>query len=243
LSVDPLKKLPSLSIFFPFYNDEGTVQRQIEDAFFYGGKVTDDLEVIAIHGGLSHDRTWEKIMEMKQRYPDLVVVDKQDNQEGYAVIKWGFRSATKEWVFYTDGDAQYHLDDLEKLVVAQSGGNFDLINGFKIRRGDQIMRRFLGAGYRLVSQKIFSLPIRDLDCDFRLIRKSVLDKIELESKDSSILLELVFNIHHFGAKICEVPVSHFRRSYGKSNYNAFSLFREKVIGDFRLYYHFFIERR
>jgi putative flippase GtrA len=229
-------KLTSLSIFFPFYNDEGTVERQVDMAYDHGRKYTDDLEVIAMHGGNSRDGTFAKIKEVKKKYPDLVVVDKSDNWEGYAVIKYGFKAATKDWVFYTDGDAQYHLEeDLGRLVGKQLETNADVVNGYKGRRGDNFLRTFLGNIYAKVSSLVFELPIRDTDCDFRLIRRSLMNKVSLDSSDASILAELIKKLEMAGAKFVEIPVSHYEREYGTSNYSAASLLREKVIGDFRLY--------
>jgi len=229
------EKLSSLSIFFPFYNDEETVKKQITEAFRVGNLVSCDLEVIAIHGGKSKDKTFLEINKMAKKYPQLVVVDKSDNKEGYAVIKEGFKKASKEWVFYTDGDAQYHLDDLPKLVLCQLETGADVVNGYKIERGDNFIRTFLGNVYALLSNFIFELPIRDTDCDFRLIKKIYLDKINLVSKDASILGELIKKLEIVGAKFAEVPVLHYPREYGVSNYTAFGLFKEKLIGDFTLY--------
>lgn len=230
-------RLSSLSIFFPFYNDEGTVERQITYAHEVGKTITDDLEVIALHGGPSKDNTWQKILEMKNKYPDLVIIDKTNNFEGYAVIKYGLQQATKEWVFYTDGDAQYRIEeDLIKLVKKQIKTNADVINGYKNHRGDSFLRTFLGNAYKFLSKSLFKLPIKDVDCDFRLIRTSLLKKITLESQDASILPELVKKLELEKAKFREVQVSHYRRLYGKSNYTAFSLLKEKIIGDIRLYF-------
>src|SRR5207248_636128 len=103
-----MKKLSSLTIFFPFLNDEGTVAKAISDAYFYGQHVAQKLEVIAIHGGRSHDKTLSEIKKQKKIHSDLIVIDKTENNEGYAVIKHGFAKASKDWVFYTDGDLQYH---------------------------------------------------------------------------------------------------------------------------------------
>lgn len=232
-----LKKLSSLTIFFPFYNDAGTVEKQIDAAYKIGKEITDDLEVIAIHGGNSKDDTLKKIENMKKKYPKLVVMDKFDNTEGYAVIKHGFKNATKDWVFYTDGDAQYHLEsDLIKLVKKQTETNADAVNGYKTARGDSFVRKYLGIIYAKLSNFIFELPIRDTDCDFRLIRKSSLDKIQLISNDSSILPELVKKLELAGIKFAEIPVSHFNRIYGQSNYTPFTLLKEKLIGDLALYF-------
>lgn len=231
-----MKKLNSLTIFFPFYNDEGTVIKQIESAYRVGGTLTDKLEVIAINGGASKDNTYSKILEAQKLFPTLKIIDKKDNKEGYAVIKHGFLNATKDWVFYTDGDAQYSMDELPLLVSAQIETNADVVNGYKTRRGDGFVRFFLGDMYARFSRFIFELPIRDTDCDFRLIRKSLMDQITLVSTDSSILGELIKKLELVGAKFVEVGVSHFDREYGISNYTPFDLFREKLIGDIKLYF-------
>jgi putative flippase GtrA len=229
-------KLKSLTIFFPFYNDEGTVIDLITKAYLVGLKYTNDLEVIAIHGGNSKDKTQEKLAEVKKSFPELIVIDKKDNSEGYAVIKHGFKKASKEWVFYTDGDSQYDLFEIEKLINKQIETGSDVINGYKINRGDGFIRSILGGIYAQVSAFIFELPIRDTDCDFRLIRNKYLSNIELESEDSSILGELIKKLELSGAKFSEVPVSHYNRVYGKSNYSPVSLFKEKLLGDFKLYF-------
>ncbi len=236
-------KLSSLTIFFPFYNDAGTVAQSISDAYAYGDKLTDDLEVIALAGGASKDDTWEQLEQAQKDHPGLRIVDKRDNWEGYAVIKYGFAATTRDWIFYTDGDAQYHLDDLPRLVDTQLTTGVDVVNGYKTRRGDHIVRRVLGDGYRKMTRLIFNLPIHDLDCDFRLIRRSALNKCIFHSHDSSILLELVKELQRTGAVFKEIPVSHYRRTYGKSNYHALDLVREKLIGDAKVYWTYMKDRR
>lgn len=229
-----MNKLTSLTIFFPFYNDAGTVAQAISQAYKYGRKVTNDLEVIAIHGGKSKDDTYEEIKKQKQKHKDLVIIDKTNNWESYAVIKYGFKRATKDWVFYTDGDLQYHLDELEKLVRIQIKTGADVANGYKINRGDNILRVMLGNCYKALSRIIFKLPIRDLTCDFRLIRRSFLTNIKFQSHDASILLELIKKLQKAEAKFAEIPVNHYKRSYGKSTYPISKLIRERVLGDLKL---------
>ncbi len=231
-----MMKLRSLSIFFPFYNDEGTVFEIISKAYDISPKVADTFEIIAIHGGNSKDKTFEEIKKAKVKFPSLKIIDKSDNIEGYGVIKHGFKNATKEWVFYTDGDAQYNLDELELLVKNHFETGADVVNGYKTSRGDGLVRHILGDLYAKISTFIFELPIRDTDCDFRLIKKEFLDKFELVSTDSSILGELIKKLELSGAKFSEVPVSHFDRKYGFSNYTPLGLFKEKLFGDFKLYF-------
>lgn len=231
-----MKKLKSLTIFFPFLNDAGTVEKSISDAYYLGKKVTKDLEVIAIHGGDSKDETFQKILKEKEKHPDLTVIDKTNNWEGYAVIKYGFMTAKKEWIFYTDGDMQYHLSQLNKLVQEQQKTDADVVNGYKRNRADNVIRIFFGNAYRRVSQILFQLPIRDLDCDFRLVRKTYIKKIYLVSHDASILPELIKKLQFAKAKFAEVPVTHYKRKYGKSNYSPWQLLKQKIVGDIKLWF-------
>ena len=231
------QKLSSLTIFFPFYNDAGTVEKQIVDAYRFGEDVAEKLEVIAINGGNSKDNTFEEINRMKEMHPDLKVIDKPTNSEGYAVIKYGFKEAAGEWVFYTDGDAQYRLEgDLRSLVDKQFETGADVVNGYKVQRSDSAIRVLLGNIYERFSRFVFEIPIRDTDCDFRLVRKGILDKIDLVSTDASILPELIKKLELVGAKFAEVPVSHYSREYGVSNYTAIQLLKEKLLGDVTLYF-------
>ncbi len=232
-----MKGVKSISIFFPFFNDEGTVERQIRLAFQLGEELCGkNFEVIAIHGGRSKDKTKQKILSMKKRFPSLIYVDKSRNKEGYAVIKHGFAAATKDWIFYTDGDAQYHLEeDLPKLIAMQTKTGADVVNGYKRKRKDPIWRVVLGGLYASIARLAFKLPIRDVDCDCRLIRRSFMKKITLDATDASILPEMIKKLHAIGARFVEVPVMHYERVWGSSNYRTLDLVREKILGDFQLY--------
>lgn len=233
-----MKKLASLSIFFPFYNDEATVERQIRAAYKVGKAVAHSVEVIAIHGGKSRDNTYGEIKRVQKIFPNLIIINKTNNIEGYAVIKHGFYQASKDWVYYTDGDAQYHLEhDLSKLVAKQMMTGAEVVNGYKKRRSDNVFRRVAGDAYRVLAKMLFRLPIRDIDCDSRLIKKSLFENVKLESRDASILPELIKKLELAGATFAEVPVSHFPRVYGASNYSVWSLFREKLLGDLKLYFY------
>lgn len=235
-----MQKLDSLTIFFPFLNDEGTVERQITMAYEIGKKVAKDFEVIAIHGGASVDNTMGRILEMKQKYPSLIVLDKFDNKEGYAVIKYGLAKASKKWIFYTDGDAQYHLEkDLPRLIESQFKTMADVVNGYKKRRRDSLWRVLLGSIYARFSRLLLDLPISDIDCDFRLIRRDFLKRITLQSTDSTILPELIKKLALQKALFAEVSVSHYPRIWGNSNYNILDLIKEKIVGDVS----FFLELR
>lgn len=237
-----MPKLRSLTIFFPFFNDEGTVTKTIRDAYKYGGRVTRDIEVIAVHGGRSSDNTYGKILQLKKKHPSLIVIDKRENKEGYAVIKYGLQKSTKDWVFYTDGDLQYYLEDLEKLVQMQKKTKADVVNGFRKSRADSVIRVVFGSLYKYFSRFAFNLPISDLTCDFRLIKRSFLKQFILESHDCSIILELIKKLQKSGAKFAQVLVRHYPRRYSVSTYSISSLLKERLLGDLRVWLRLLADR-
>lgn len=222
------KSVSSLTIFFPFFNDAGTVYDAIGQAYEVGTELTNDLEVIAIHGGNSSDHTWLEIQRAKQQFPDLRVINKKQNKEGYAVIKHGFAAAKKEWVFYTDGDLQYDVRELKKLVETQLRTGADVINGYKVDRGDHWFRTLLAKAWSTFAQVRYHFPIRDIDCDFRLIKRVYIQDMKLEKKGAAVLEELITHLMKKHATFVELPVKHRERSYGESNYTVPMLVREKL---------------
>ncbi|MBN1541614.1 glycosyltransferase family 2 protein, partial [candidate division KSB1 bacterium] len=149
--------------------------------------------------------------------------------KGYGgALRTGFAQARKRYVFYTDGDAQYDVCELENLVEKLTP-DVDVVNGYKIKRNDPYYRVVIGRIYQHVSRLLFSLPIRDVDCDFRLIRRDLFDRIELFSTSGTICVELIYKLAHSGVRFSEVPVSHYFRASGKSQFFNFRrLFRVAI---------------
>jgi len=208
----------------------------VEKALAILPTLTDKFEVIVIDDG-SSDGSQKLLRDLAKKYPNVFRPIFHRTNRGYGgALRDGFKSARYDLIFYTDGDAQYHLEeDLPKLAEKQIETGADVVNGYKKDRGDNLIRTFLGNGYAFFSRLLFRIPIRDTDCDFRLIRKIVMNNITLESKDASILPEMIKKLEMAGAKFVEVPVNHYEREYGKSSYTAFGLLKEKLIGDIKLF--------
>jgi glycosyltransferase involved in cell wall biosynthesis len=210
-------KLSSLTIFFPCYNDGGTIATMIIRAMQVAKTVTDDFEICVINDG-SEDDSALILEEMAQLYPGYVKVTHEPRPSGYGgVLRKGFASAQKEWIFYTDGDAQYDPRELDVLIAHLHDG-VDMINGYKIKRHDPLHRVWIGIVYQYFVKFIFGLTIRDVDCDFRLMRRSIFDVIKLESKSGTITFEMVKKIQDAGFNIKEAPVHHWHRQYGVSQF-------------------------
>jgi glycosyltransferase involved in cell wall biosynthesis len=207
----------SITAFFPAYNDGGTIPSMVLTALLALRRVTDDYEVIVVNDG-SHDYTAAVLEELASRYPELRVIHHPKNRGYGAALRTGFAAATKEWLFYTDGDAQYDPSEMPRLVDALEDGRVDVVNGYKIMRNDPLSRRIIGRVYHHFVKFTFGFKLRDVDCDYRLIRRDIFDEIELESDTGTICLEMVKKFQDAGYRFAEVPVHHYHRQYGVSQF-------------------------
>jgi glycosyltransferase involved in cell wall biosynthesis len=216
-----------LSVFFPAYNDSGTIASLVIRAVRAAGRLTSDFEVIVVNDG-SSDSTADIADELARQYPQVRVVHHPHNRGYGGALRTGFASATKELIFYTDGDAQYDPAEMETLWPMMKDG-IDLVNGYKISRADPLHRVVIGRIYHHTVKHLFGLKVRDVDCDFRLMRRSIFDRVHLEKNSGVICLEMMKKITDAGFVIIEAPVHHYHRSFGKSQFFNFPrIFRTAV---------------
>ncbi len=210
---------PGISAFFPAYNDGGTIGSLVVTTLSTLAELTDDYEVIVVENG-STDYTVEVLEELARKYERFRFLAHREPLGYGGALRVGFAACTKELIFYTDGDAQYDPREL-KLLLAALRDDVDVVNGWKIERHDPLHRIIIGRMYHHIVKFLFGFKLRDVDCDFRLIRRKVFDVIELESPDGTICLELVKKLQDAGFRFAEVPVHHYHRSYGKSQFFNF----------------------
>ncbi len=207
----------SISAFFPCYNDGGTIASIIVlmDRTLRDLEVK-EYEIIVIDDG-SNDHAREILNELEKKYPKLRIIFHEKNRGYGGALRSGFAHAKNELIFYTDGDFQYDVTEIKKLLSVIND-EIDIVNGYKKRRSDPLHRRIIGRIYHWTVKILFGIKIRDVDCDFRLIRKKVIEKITLKENSGAICLEMIKNMQDAGFKFAEIPVSHFFRSYGKSQF-------------------------
>jgi len=228
-----MKKLKSVSAFFPAYNDGGTIPSMVLCAIRTLPKVTDDYEVVVVNDG-STDYTGEMLQELAALYPHVRIITHPQNRGYGAALRSGFSEAGKDWIFYTDGDAQYDPRELTRLVDAVQEDT-DIVNGYKIERHDPLHRVIIGRLYHHMMRLVFGFRLRDVDCDFRLIRRSVFDRVRLQSTSGTICLEMVKKLQDEGCRFEEVPVHHHHRAYGKSQFFNFPRLARTAIQLFTLW--------
>jgi glycosyltransferase involved in cell wall biosynthesis len=216
----PISETPrGLSIFFPAYNDGGTIASMVVHAVLVAGRLTPDFEVLVINDG-SRDATSQIADELARIYPQVRVIHHQGNRGYGGALRSGFANATKALIFYTDGDAQYDPAEIADLWV-HMGPGVDMVNGYKISRSDPVYRIVIGRCYHHVVKLLFGLRVRDVDCDFRLMRREIFDRVHLTKNSGVICLEMMKKIQDAGCTIVEAPVHHFHRAYGKSQFFNF----------------------
>jgi glycosyltransferase involved in cell wall biosynthesis len=209
-------KNPGVSVFFPAFNDAGSIGKLVADAAEILHALAEDFEIIVVNDG-STDETANVLNDLRKRYDFLRVVQHETNKGYGAALRSGFGAAKNDLVFYTDGDGQYDVREMPELF-ARLDEKTDVVNGYKLGRADKKRRKLLGGFYNRLAHLLFSLPVRDVDCDFRLIRREFLEKITLLTTSGSICVELVYKLSRAGARFAEVGVSHYERPFGRSQF-------------------------
>jgi glycosyltransferase involved in cell wall biosynthesis len=177
---------------------------------------TSDYEVIVINDG-SSDGTAVVLDELALRHACVRVIHHPVNRGYGGALQSGFAYATKDFVFYTDGDGQYDVKELARLIPWMTKET-DIINGYKLKRADSFRRVALGAIYKFLARLLFRLPIRDVDCDFRLLRRSAIQSIDLLSRSGVVCTEMIYKLHRAGCRFVETPVHHYPRRHGQSQF-------------------------
>lgn len=214
------KKQLNISVFFPCFNDAFTIKRLVQESFAVLKEVARDYEVIIVDDG-STDGSREILQNLAKNYNKLKLIFHEKNQGYGGALKSGFKAASKDLVFYTDGDGQYDVKELPILLVLMTD-DVDFINGIKMSRKDPTYRIVLGKLYSMITRWSFWLPVDDVDCDFRLIRKELIDKLDLKSNSGSICVELVKKAQMANGKFREVSVHHYERKFGNSQFFSFN---------------------
>jgi glycosyltransferase involved in cell wall biosynthesis len=207
---------PSISAFFPCYNDAQTIAGLVRDVDCQLRQLTDDYEVIVVNDG-SSDNSAAVLRALQTELPALKVITHPVNRGYGGALRSGFAAAAKELVFYTDGDAQYDVKELPVLLMLMTADTH-FVNGIKMARGDAAYRVHAGNVHKFLMRWSFWLPVIDVDCDFRLVRRSLLEQITLRSNSGSICVELVKDAQRAGAQFREVSVHHYPRQFGESQF-------------------------
>ena len=201
----------SISAVLPAYNEEEVISHSVAAMVKTFEALDADYEVIVVNDG-SRDRTGEILTRLGQENPRVRMVAHQTNQ-GYGAALWtGFTSATKDLVFLTDGDKQFDVDELKLLLPMLDGA--DLVIGWREHRADPPMRLLNAWGWKMLVNGLFGYTARDIDCAFKLFRRSILDRVDVHSRGATFSAEFLIKARRLGYVIRERAVSHYPRPAG-----------------------------
>jgi glycosyltransferase involved in cell wall biosynthesis len=209
----------SISAFFPAYNDAQSIEKIIRATAALLPTLADEYEIVVVNDG-SADETGKVLDSAARKYPFLKVIHHKVNRGYGAALISGFSNCTKDLIFYTDGDGQYDVRELPKLIEAFARGA-DVVNGYKMHRSDPVHRILAGKLYQQFVRILFRLKVSDVDCDFRLFRRSLLDRIHLRSESGMICVEMMRKFQDHRCRILEIAVHHYAREYGRSQFFTF----------------------
>ena len=228
-------------MFFPAYNDAGTIASLVITSVKVAATLTDDFEVIVVNDG-SKDDTAKILDELARIYPTQVRIVHHPVNRGYGgALRSGFAAATKDLVFYTDGDGQYDPSEVTVLWSEMKEG-IDWVNGWKISRSDPMHRIIIGRVYHHFVKMLFGLKVRDVDCDFRLMRRRIFDVVRLEKNSGVICLEMMKKFQDAGFRVAEHPVHHYHRAHGQSQFFNFRRVARTLLDVMKLWWALVVRR-
>jgi len=197
-----------ISVVFPAYNEKNNIEICILLARTILKELVNNFEIIIVDDG-SIDNTKEICLQLEEKFPEVRVISKARN-EGYGfALRDGFQAAKFDLVFFSDADRQFDIMNLIDLLPWVD--KYDIVIGFRKKRQDTIKRKILSFGYNALVRAIFDLNIRDIDCAFKIFRKSIFDKIEIESSRFFVNTEILAKARKLRYSIKEVGVTHFPR--------------------------------
>lgn len=210
-----MKKLPSLSLFFPAYNEEANITDAITNALEVGQKVSDVLEVVVVNDG-SRDKTRELAEKFVEKDSRVRVVNHAVNQGYGAAVLSGLKASKYDYVFFSDSDLQFDFREITKLL--EFVPDYDAVIGYRTKRADSLsfMRLMNAKGWNMLNRLLFGLKVKDIDCAFKLFKRDILRGIKLQSRGAMLSAELLIRLMRRGVRFKEVPVAHLPNKTGQT---------------------------
>jgi glycosyltransferase involved in cell wall biosynthesis len=203
-----------ISVIFPAFNEEANIRCTIEKTIKVLPKIATRWEIIVVNDG-SNDGTALICDQLKARYPEVKVIHHQQNRGYGAALKSGIMSANYDLVFFSDSDGQFDFNELQQLICWSE--DFDIIAGYRAKRQDPFYRRLNALGWNVLVRLVLGIKIRDIDCAFKLFRRSVFDHIQIRCVGAMVNTEILAQATRLGMRIHQVKVNHFPRHYGKQS--------------------------
>ena len=208
--------MPSISLVMPAHNEAENIEPVVTEAVPALAAVSDDYEIIVVDDG-SKDDTAGVTRRLMETEPHLRLIQHPVNKGFGAAVLTGFTSATKEWILYTDADRQFVLAELANFVPFADKA--DLIAGYRAPRRDPFLRVLYGKGWSMLCTLFFGYTVRDVDCGFKLLRRTIIDQLadQIGSRGATFSIEWLVRAKRAGYRFVELPVTHRPRTAGSQS--------------------------
>ena len=207
-------RVEALSYFFPAHNEEANLETLVAEALVALPVLAGRFEIIIIDDG-SRDVTPVLADELAARHRQVRVIHHPRNLGYGAALRTGLGAARYDLIAFTDGDRQFRVADLGRLLERLNGSDSpDVVVGYRLRRADPLVRTLYARTYRLANRLFFGLAIRDVDCAAKLFRRQALTGIALESGGAFLSAELLIKLSAAGRRIAQVGIPHYPRTAG-----------------------------
>jgi glycosyltransferase involved in cell wall biosynthesis len=204
-----------LSVVLPAYNEAANIGSAVAKAIATGERLFPQYEVIVVDDG-SRDGTGAAVEELtREHYPRVRLVRHRINLGYGAALRTGFKHARFDLVFFTDSDNQFDVSELEYFLPLMA--DHDLVTGFRVYRYDAVLRCILSWFYNRLVGVLFRLRVRDVDCAFKLMRREVVRKVEIEVDNFFVNTELLAKARRWNFRIAEKGVRHYPRTAGETS--------------------------
>ena len=202
----------TLSVVFPAFNEEANIRHTVDSARLVLPKLAETWEIILVNDG-SEDATSSLCDELAEQYPEVRAIHHTDNRGYGAALKSGILAARHDYIFFTDSDGQFDLQELENLI--EWAGHYEIVTGYRAKRQDPPHRLINAWGWRTLVRMVLGVKVRDIDCAFKIFQRSVFDRVQIRSVGAMVNTEILAQARSFGMRIHEVKVSHYPRRHGK----------------------------
>jgi glycosyltransferase involved in cell wall biosynthesis len=205
-------KLSSVSVIFPAYNEQDNIEKSVKSAITAFSKYFDDVTVIPVNDG-GHDATGEIIDRMAEEDDRVKPIHHEVNKGYGAALRSGFIAAKNDYVFFSDSDGQFDLEEITRLL--KHVNQYDMILGYRERRADPLHRKLNGWAWSTLVRMLFKFKVKDIDCAFKLFKRNIFDVVKLDAGGAMVNTELLALAQKNGFTMVNVPVSHYPRQAGE----------------------------
>ncbi|MGI6455731.1 MAG: glycosyltransferase family 2 protein [bacterium] len=204
----------SVSAFFPAHNEVENITGLVKKTAQVLQENVEDYEIIIVDDG-SQDGTAELADRLAQEYPHVRAVHHEVNRGYGGAVKTGIQSCTKDWIFFTDGDAQFDVNEIAELLKYID--EYDAVVGYRMDRRDAAHRKLFAFCWGMLIRFLFGFGYKDLDCAFKLFRRKYFDGVDMKAEGAVISVELFSILKRNGAKVKQIGVHHYPRVAGQQS--------------------------